>query len=416
MKRSPLVVILFVAFVDLVGYGLIIPLQASYADRLGASGFTFGLLVGVYAAMQFIFNPILGRLSDRIGRRPVLLLSIAGSVASHVLLGVADLMNSLPLLFAARILDGVTGANVATAQAYIADVTADEDRAKGMGLFGAAFGLGFVIGPAIGAALAAIGSLISGARYGTSWPAFGASAISITALVLVWRFLPESRPRGIISEPVMPKLTPARLRAAFRHPRLRELYLIVVWVTFSLVLLEVSFVYLCRHRFGLAETGTGLMFAYMGVIIVTVQGGLVGRLAKHFGEARILSIGPFFTSAGFAMLAAVSAVSVGAGAWGLLFGGCLVTLVGHGLTGPNLNALVSRQAKRDKQGATFGLSQGLASLSRAVAPPVGGWLYDVRPWLPYVTGAVLLLGVAMFASSIRAAQEAALRSDADRPA
>ena len=145
MRRSSLNVILFVAFVDLVGYGLIIPLQAVYAERLGATGFAFGLLVGIYALMQLIFNPLLGRWSDRVGRKPVLVLSIAGSTVSHALLGVADLYASLPLLFIARTLDGITGANVATAQAYIADVTTPEKRARGMGLFGAAFGVGFVL-------------------------------------------------------------------------------------------------------------------------------------------------------------------------------------------------------------------------------------------------------------------------------
>ena len=168
MQRSPLRVILFIAFVDLAGFGLIIPLQAAYAERLGASGLMFGMLVGIYALMQLVFNPLLGRWSDKVGRRRVLLLSMAGSVGSHVLLGVADLSSSLWLLFLARALDGVTGANVATAQAYIADITTTENRARGMGLFGAAFGLGFVVGPAMGAGLAAIWRVVSGAAYGTA--------------------------------------------------------------------------------------------------------------------------------------------------------------------------------------------------------------------------------------------------------
>ena len=194
MKRSPLYTILVVAFVDLIGFGLIIPLQAVYAERLGASGLTLGMLIGVYALMQLAFNPILGRWSDRVGRRRVLLISVAGSALSHTLLGVADLAVSLPMLFAARILDGITGANLATAQAYIADVTTAENRAKGLGLFGAAFGLGFVLGPALGAGLAFVGKAVSGEQYGTAWPAFGAAAIALGAFVLVWRLLPESRP------------------------------------------------------------------------------------------------------------------------------------------------------------------------------------------------------------------------------
>ena len=248
--RSPLKIILLVAFVDLIAFGLIIPLQAVYAERLGASGLTFGLLVGVYAAMQFLFNPILGRWSDRVGRRRVLLISIAGSVVSHILLGVADLAHSLPLLFLARTLDGITGANVATAQAYIADVTTPENRARGMGLFGAAFGMGFVVGPAIGAGLAAVGRNVSGPALGTSWPAFGAAAISLVTLLLVWRYLPEPQRDRTEHTEVARFFSFGKLRSAWVNPRLRELFAMVFMVTFAFVLLEVTFIFLCTHQFG----------------------------------------------------------------------------------------------------------------------------------------------------------------------
>lgn len=408
MKRTPLVVILFIAFVDLVGFGLIIPLQAVYARRLEASGLALGMLVGVYALMQLIFNPVLGRWSDRVGRRRVLLISIAGSAASHALLGVGDLAHSYWLLFAARCLDGITGANVATAQAYIADVTTAENRARGMGFFGAAFGLGFVIGPALGAGLAVLGTAVSGEAYGTAWPAFGATVIAVVAFVLAWRFLPESRPDRPAATGRFRALHLGQLREALRHPRLRELFVLVFSSIFAFVLLEVSFVYLCAHRFGVAEAGTGMIFAYIGVLMVIVQGGMVGRLARRHGEASLVAAGPFITALGFLMLSVVPLPMGQATAWTLLIAACVPVALGHGLTGPSLNALVSRQAHEDHQGMTLGLSQGVGSLARAIGPIIGGLLYDAGPSWPYWIGAAVLVFVGMMAVRVRPHQQRSL--------
>ena len=407
----PLRIILLIAFVDLVGFGLIIPLQATYAERFGANALTFGMLIGVYAAMQFLFNPILGRWSDRIGRRPVLLISIAGSVVSHGLLGYADLSHSLPLLFVARILDGITGANVATAQAYIADVTEPKDRAKGMGLFGAAFGLGFVLGPAIGAGLAAVGRSVSGPMHGTCWPAFGAAFIALIAFVLVWRYLPEP-PRSTRKVPATERMFAfGKLWEATAHPRLRELFVMIFSATFAFVLLETTFVFLCVRRFQLNESGTGLLFAYIGVIMVIVQGGLIGRLVRRFGEARLISVAPILTACGFLLISGVSFTESQSLAWALLLVGCIPTAAGHGLTGPNLNALVSRQASHQTQGMTLGLSQGVGSLARALGPLLAGWLFDIGPEWPYWIGAVLLAALAVYGHLVRSAQEEAIAQD-----
>lgn len=413
MKRSSLRIILFVAFVDLVGFGLIIPLQANYAHRLGASGLTFGLLVGIYAAMQFVFNPILGRWSDRIGRRPVLLASIAGSVISHALLGVADLAGSLPLLFIARTLDGITGANVATAQAYIADVTTSRNRARGMGLFGAAFGVGFVVGPALGAGLAFMGRYVSGPTYATAWPAFGAAVSAAVALFLVWRHLPESLPKDLRTVRRFGWFSLGRLHVVAGHARLRELFQLLFGATFAFVLLEVTFVYLCVRRFGITEAGTGLLFAYFGVMMVVVQGGLVGRFANRFGEPRVLAMAPFITAGGFLLMSAIPGTQDSNAAWLLLLIGCVPTALGHGLTGPNLNALISRQAQDGRQGETLGLSQGIGSLARAIAPPVGGLLFDVGPSWPYWVGAGLLIVVGGLAVLVAPHQRRALATRRD---
>ncbi len=409
MKRSPLTIILFVAFVDLIGFGLIIPLQAVYAKRLGATSLTFGLLIGVYAIMQFVFNPVLGRWSDRVGRRRVLLLSMAGSVISHTLLGLADLSYSLPLLFVARIMDGITGANVATAQAYIADVTTDENRARGMGLFGAAFGLGFVLGPAIGAGLAGVGGIVGDPRYATAWPAFGAAVICAIAFVLVWRYLPESR-RAESSEDATPFFSMHRLREAMTHDRLRELFVLSFGVTFAFVMLEATLVYLCKDRLDISISETGLLFAYIGMIMVVVQGGFVGKLVARFGEMRLLTCAPFITATGFALLATVPELTDVRMAWVMLFLGCLPMAIGQGLTGPSLNALISRQGARERQGLTMGLSQGVGSLARAAGPPIAGFLYLIGPSRPYLVGAGVLCVCGLFALSIRGRQQRSLRT------
>lgn len=411
MKRSPLFAILLIAFVDLAAFGLIIPFQADYAERLGANGVTFGALIGIYALMQFVFNPILGRWSDRIGRRPVLLISVAGSFFSHTLLGVADLANSLPLLFLARALDGITGANIATAQAYIADVTDAKDRAKGMGMFGAAFGLGFVVGPALGAGLASIGGRVSGEIYGTSWPAFGAAGLSLIAFLFVWRWLPESRDATHGKSARTSAFALDHLRETLSRPRLRELVLIVFSATFAFVLLETTFVYLCRREFGIGGPGIGYIFAYIGIMMVIVQGGLTRRLVNKFGEPRLVATGPFLTAIGFILISAVPFAQDQSVAWLLLLGGCAPVSLGQGLLGPSLNSLISRQAHDERQGVTLGTSQGLASLARAIAPPLGGFLFDAQPSLPYWVGAGMLVIIGGFAIVIQPGQRLALAAE-----
>ncbi len=410
MKKAPLTAILLIAFVDLVGFGLIIPLQAVYAERLGATGLVLGLLIGVYALAQLVFNPILGRWSDHVGRRRVLLISVAGSVFSHLLLGVADLSHSLPLLFVARILDGITGANIATAQAYIADVTTPENRAKGMGMFGAAFGLGFVVGPALGAGLAFVGSKVSGPDYGTAWPAFGAAIISFVAFILVWRLLPESKVKSTDATRRFQILNLAQLRRIARQPRLRELLIVVFGATFAFVLLEATFVYLCSHKFGTKETGTGLIFAYIGIMMVIVQGGMLGKLVKRHGELNLLAVGPFFTALGFLLLSVVPLQVPVETAWVLLLLGCVPVAIGQGITGPNANALISRHTEAHELGGTLGLAQSVGSLARAIGPPIGGLLYDIRASWPYWVGALLLFSTGVWGLSIRAAQRRSLET------
>lgn len=388
--RSSLLLILGVAVIDLIPFGLIIPLQGEYARRFGISNFAFGCLLACYALSQFVCSPVLGRLSDRVGRRPVLIACMVGSSASHVLLGLADIQRVWWWLFVARIVDGITGGNIATVQAYIADITSPADRARGMGLFGAAFGLGFVLGPAVGAGLYYAGSMVS--SVGTAWPAFGAAALSATAAVLVWAVLPEP--------PVVRRREPAgegwfvvsrlvRGRVAWRG-EVGVLVVLFFVITFAFVQLEATFVYLCKDRFGWKPGGIGLVFAYLGVLMMVVQGGLVGPMVRRFGEAGLVSVGPFLVAGGFVAVSLLPSVRDDAVALGLLLSSSVVFSVGWGLCMPSLSGLISRCASAEAQGGTLGVNQGLASLARTVAPPIAGLLYDVRPEWPYWFAAVIL--------------------------
>ncbi|MBI2951463.1 MFS transporter, partial [bacterium] len=271
MKGSPLVVLFLTVFIDLLGFGIVLPLLPYYAESFGAGPLTVTLLSSSYSLMQFLFAPVWGRLSDRVGRRPILVLSLAGSALSYLLFGLAG---SLAALFATRLLAGVCAANISTAQAYIADVTTPETRAKGMGMIGAAFGLGFIFGPAAGGALS---------RYGYAVPAFFAGGLSLLALALALFRLPESLRRQ--GDPpggaARGGFDLGRLWAALVHPGMGLLLLIFFCSVFAFANLEATFALFVERaaRFGYTARETGYLFAYMGVLMSLMQGGLVGRLA-----------------------------------------------------------------------------------------------------------------------------------------
>ncbi len=410
MKRSPLLVLCLIALVDLSSFGLIIPLLPIYARRFDASGTLLGLLLGCYSLAQFVFAPILGRWSDRIGRRPVLLVSVAGSVGSSILLGFGDLASWMWLLFVARVLDGVTGANIATVQAYVADITIGKERARGMGMIGAMIGLGFVIGPALGLALLAIGTALGGETTGTCWPAFGAAAISAIAFFLIWRFLPEPQTREASpSVQPEPRLFFTNLRHVARDPRLGELLLLLATLTFCFVVFETTLVYTCMDRFELSRNQVMGIFVYIGVLIVIVRGGLVGRLVRRLREPNILVFAPLVSASGF--------LAIGlAQRWpelAIFLAACVPIALGVGLGDPVIRALLSRQAPANEQGLTLGVASGMNSLTRAAGPVIAGALYDVNAALPYWIAAIIYVLAAAFALTIRAAQECALGTSDD---
>lgn len=366
MKRSPLIVIFTTVFIDLVGFGIVIPVLPFYAEGsiFNATPRTVGLLFASYSIMQLIFAPILGGLSDRHGRRPVLLISIIGTGIGFLILGLA---NSLLLLFIGRILDGITGGNISTAQAYIADVTTKEDRAKGMGLIGAAFGLGFIFGPAIGGILS---------RWGIHVPFFFAAALCFANAVLLYFTLPETvtpdhpartsaaRGRGI-----------SQLIRSLKQPRLAYVLIIYFMFIVAFSIMTTSFSLYVMFRFGYDAQHTGYIFAYVGLVSVIVQGGLIGRLVKRFGELPLVIIGALCFSLS---LFAVPYVGPAAGGLlGLLIGGGVFAL-GNSLATPALTSLASKSVGESEQGTVLGVTQSIASLARAVGPSIAAVLINSR--------------------------------------
>lgn len=347
--RKPLATLFLIVFTDLVGFGIVIPLLPLYAESFGPSPLVFGLLMASYSAMQFLFAPALGRLSDRVGRRPVLLVSLAGSVAGYLLFAAAD---SLVLLFASRLVAGIAGANIATAQAVIADLTPVTERARGMGLIGAAFGLGFIAGPAI-----AGGAVhLSPAAPGLAAALFSAAALVMTATLLPESLPPERRGRGNAARWGL-----LRLADAWRHRELAPLLAIGFAIVTGFSAFEVTFAQLVHNRFGLGEGQVAFLFVYVGVLAAVVQGALVGRLARRFGERPLLLVGLTLTAAGLLMVGLETRL-------GALVAILPLLAVGQGMTMPALSTLVSHAAGPARQGEVLGAFQGVASLARVVGP------------------------------------------------
>ena len=361
MKRSPLVVIFTTVFIDLVGFGIVIPVLPFYAEgtRFNASPRTVGLLFASYSIMQLIFSPILGRLSDKHGRRPVLLLSIIGTGIGFLVLGLAK---TVLMLFIGRILDGITGGNISTAQAYIADITTKENRAKGMGLIGAAFGLGFIFGPAIGGILS---------QWGIHVPFFFAATLCFANAVLLYFRLPETVTADHPAKHKAGGRSWRQVANALKQPRLGFVLIIYFLFIVAFSIMTTSFSLYTMFRFGYDAQHTGYLFAYVGLIAVIIQGGLIGRLVKRFGELPLVIFGAFC----FAIsLFAVPFVGPAAGGLaGLLIGGGVFSM-GNSLATPALTSLASKSVDASQQGVVLGVTQSTASLARAVGPSLAAVL------------------------------------------
>ena len=355
MKRSPLIVIFTTVFIDLVGFGIVIPVLPFYANgtAFNATPRTVGLLFASYSIMQLIFSPVLGRLSDRYGRRPVLLISIIGTGIGFLILGLAT---TVLMLFVGRILDGITGGNISTAQAYIADITTKENRAKGMGLIGAAFGLGFIFGPAIGGILS---------QWGIHVPFFFAASLCFANALLLYFTLPETVTADHPARNTAGGRSWRQVFISLKDPRLAFVLIIYFLFVVAFSIMTSTFSLYTMFRFGYDAQHTGYLFAYVGLIAVIIQGGLIGRLVKRFGELPLVMVGAFC----FAIsLFAVPFVGPAAGGLGALLIGGGVFSMGNSLATPALTSLASKSVGPEQQGTVLGVTQSTASLARAVGP------------------------------------------------
>jgi MFS family permease len=398
--------IFLTVFVDLLGFGLVLPFLAKEArDTFGVSEFVATLLGSVYSLMQFLFVPVWGRVSDRVGRRPVLLWSIAATALAMAGLGAGLAWgSSIFWLFAARLFGGIATANLGTASAYIADITKPEERAKGMGLIGVAFGLGFILGPAIGGALAKIP--VNG--HLGAVPCFCAGCLSVVNLVWAAFGLAESLPPANRATAPRRSLTPLNvqaMRAAFALPGVGLAVGINFIVILSFTSLDQTFTFFCADLFGIDERGTGYVLAFIGIVAALVQGGLVRSLSRRIAEPTLIRAGALVQALAFAGLVAAGA----RGARGMLYAAGGLLALGNGLTQPSTAAFISRRAPIDRQGGTLGTNQSFASLARTFGPAVGGWLYaNTGARAPYAVASMGMVVAVALAIGLRRGDDGAL--------
>ena len=377
--KGALAIIFFIVVIDLMGFGIIIPLLPFYVrEDMQHNPMKVTLLFSIYSICQFIGSPILGALSDRVGRRPVLAFSQFGSAAGYLLLGLATQfhfanMTVLALVYASRVIDGFSGGNISTAQAYISDVTTPKNRAKGMGMLGAAFGIGFALGPSLGGVLG---------RIHPSIPAYVAVGFSATAAILCLRRLPESR----VHKPadIDAWLHPRRFLPLFRNRTLAQLILISFCLMAAFVMMESTVGLYLNKLFGWKQLGVGLYFTYVGVIIVGVQGGLIGRLTAKLGDWPLAVTGPLLVALGMVGYVLTGFSTVYAVVFGTLMLAGAINATGRSLQMPTIASLISKFSDPREQGVVFGLTAGLGSMARVIGPLIAGAAY------PFIrnTGAV----------------------------
>ncbi|MFZ4811683.1 MAG: MFS transporter [Ilumatobacteraceae bacterium] len=347
---------------DLVGFGIVVPILGRYAERYGANGFQVGLLFASYSLAQLICAPLLGRLSDRVGRKPVIVFALIGTAVGSFITGAAG---SLAILFLGRIIDGASGGSLSVAQAAVTDMATPEQRPRLVGLLGAAFGVGFVLGPAIGG-LSALG--------GPHVPFYVAGVIaSINAVAAMIR-LPETR--VVDQQPIAPTASPRSLD-------LRRLAFVGFVSTLAFTAFESTFSLLGSARFDLTEGSTAALFLIVGIVLVAMQGGAYGRLAERWGVGIVLRNGLGVLVVGLLVLAAATN-------WGLLIGSLLLLAIGQGCTSPAITTLVAERAPADQRGQALGFQQSAYAVARVIGPPVAGLLFDqVGIASPSVMGALL---------------------------
>jgi len=381
MKKPSLLIIFLAVFIDLIGFGIILPLLPLYGKSLGANGPMIGVLMASYSMMQFLFTPAWGRLSDRIGRRPVLLTNTAGASISYLLFAFGSRFTGgtgLTIILCSRIFAGLFGSNITVAQAYIADISAPEERSKRMGLIGMAFGLGFIFGPALGA--------FSAKALGVSGPGWVAAALCASNFVLAFSILPESRKATSEHAAARPRL--AQWRHTLKHPKIGLLIVVFFLATFCFTCFETTLGLLVDRNFHFDSKHVGYLFAFCGIVGAAVQGGSVGRLVRKLGEPGLIAWSMALVCLSLAPLPFVTTMS------GLLFTLALLS-IGSSLTRPPVFGLISILTPANEQGATLGVAQSAGSLARIIGPMFAGTLFDKSPAIPYLicSGISLIAGL-----------------------
>src|SRR5881397_3166837 len=371
--RARLGVIFFTVFIDLVGFGIVLPILPYYAQSFGARGLLFGALVGAYSGMQFLATAVLGRLSDRVGRRPILLTTMVINAAGYVLFALAG---SYLVLFVARLVSGFAGGNISAAQAYVADITTPAERSRGMGIIGAAFGLGFIIGPAVGG--------LSAHYLGPSAPGLVAAGLSLVNFVSAYFVLPESLKQEHRTERELWDFS--HIGDAIQHPRLAPLMLAWLLAPFAFSGYTVALPLWAGVTFGWREQELGWFFTVIGATAAVVQGYAFGKLARRFGERVLLILGAFGMAATIALVPGLRSSAA-------LYGWTAVLAFSNSIFGPAATGLVSVFADPTEQGTVLGAAQALAALGRLLGPLVMGQIYDVsRPAAFLAAGAMMALG------------------------
>jgi len=385
---SPLAIVVLIVLLDLLGFSIVMPLLAPFADQYGFRPWQIGLLFAAYPLCQLIAGPILGRLSDRYGRRPLLIYSQAGTALSFVILG---LSRHYWVMLLARMLDGASGGNILVARAYIADVTRPEDRARGMGLIGMAFGLGFVLGPLLG-------GLILQVPVHEDWrlrlPFLVAAGFSTIAWVLVLTRLPESLPPGVQVKETARSLSWRGLVDVATLPNVRRLVTVEFLAVLAFACFEGTFALFLLRRLHWDAQSAAFAFAGLGLVSAIVQGGMIRRLVPRFGENRLILGGLSLVSVGFALLASLSGT-------GRLALGLLCLGIGQGLASPSVSGLLSRTTPPNEQGAVFGVLASAQTLARLISYLGANALFGlISPSAPYWTALGITALALIFATRV----------------
>ena len=376
--KKPIIIIFITIFIDMLGFGIIIPILPIFSKELGAANYQVGLIAMSFPIMNFLFAPFWGSLSDRFGRRPIILVSVLITGLAYLLF--SQTVN-LWLLLLSRILSGIGSANLSVAQAYIADITPPQERAKSMGLIGAAFGLGFIIGPTAGGYMKSISSTGQ-----VDWVGYLAAGLCLINLIMAYFLLPESLKEKQKNVRFNFRVI-SGIVAELRKPTIRELLLINFIFITAFMIMQISVTLFWKEKIGLNEVEMGNMFAFIGLATVIVQGGLVGRMVKKFGETKLLTYGTYLFIISLIMIPWVTPqnflpIELTAFALMALANGCLT---------PSITSLLSKSADPKDVGQVLGVNQSFGSMARAAGMGLSGFIYGIEFHLPFITGAVMML-------------------------